>query len=74
MSNTEKLLSAILQSTTQLHKEINSIKTDVDDIKTKIESIKKDNDNNFKKIMSAFPNGIDSHANEHKLKWWRKWI
>lgn len=58
--------TSMLKYMSDLQTEIRNIKQDVAIIKNDIKELKKEHEN----LMSAFPNGIDSHARDHKKKKW----
>lgn len=58
--------ASVLKCLTEMRKEIGYIKRELSKINDKVDKLKEEQIN----FMSAFPNGIDSHKNDHKKKKW----
>ena len=57
---------SMLKYMSELQAEIRNIKSDISVIKNDIKELKKEHDT----LMSAFPQGLERHAKDHKKKKW----
>lgn len=57
---------SMLKYMADLQFEIRNIKQDIATIKNDIKELKREHES----LMNAFPNGLESHANDHKKKKW----
>lgn len=57
---------SVLKYLSEMSSEIKKIKTELDDINFDIKKIKEEQE----KMMSTFPNGLESHKNDHVRRRW----